>query len=109
MIIEARHFNLEMSEFLHDHILRRVERAVRRFRDRIGRITVRITDVNGPRGGIDKRCKITAELIASAPLVVESASDDAYDAVGLAASRLGHTAARTLGRRRRAPRAHAME
>jgi ribosomal subunit interface protein len=107
MNIEMRHFNLQMSEFLHDHILRQVEHAVRRFRDRIGRITVRLTDVNGPRGGIDKRCRITAELIAAPPLVVESESDDAYDAVGRAASRLHRTTARMIGRRRHKGREHA--
>lgn len=100
MNLEMRNCNMDKSEFLNEHVMEQVERAVHRFRDRIRRITVRLTDLNGPKGGVDKRCRITAELLHSPPLVVEGESDDAYDAVAQAAARLGRVTARLIGKRR---------
>ena len=47
-----------MLEFVHSHITA----AVRRFASRVREIRVQIADVNGPKGGLDKRCVILATV-----------------------------------------------
>ena len=44
------------------HVERRLRFALTRFSGRIGRVNVFLTDQNGPRGGIDKTCRIVVRL-----------------------------------------------
>lgn len=97
MRIEVRSSNVPMSESLEGHVWRKVELASRRFEDRIERVVVRLTDLNGPKGGPDKRCRIAARLWTSAPgIVVEAIDEDAYVAVSQATARLHEKIARVL-------------
>lgn len=60
---------------------------------------VRLLDVNGMRGGIDKQCRVSVPLKASAPVVAVTTSRDLYQAVDRAATRV-----RALVRRHRSKR-----
>jgi putative sigma-54 modulation protein len=88
MRIEIRHTNLDVSDALKSHVQHKVALALRRFRDRIADVAVRIVDENGPRGGIDKRCRIVVESAGGRQIVVQGNAADAYDAVTYAATRL---------------------
>ena len=44
--------------------------ALGRFASRVRSVTVRLCDVNGPRGGRDKRCAIAVRLATSKRLIV---------------------------------------
>lgn len=101
MKIEVRTANVPVSEALESHILRRLEFALRRFAPRVDRVLVRIVDLNGPKGGPDKRCRIAARLASPAPSVIVEATDsDAYVAVSQAAARLDERVTRALARQR---------
>lgn len=50
-------------------------------------VDVYLTDVNGPRGGPDKRCRVVAHLPAGGPVVVSRMDSDPVTAVGVAAAR----------------------
>ena len=91
--IQARDFNLTHS--LRDHIQRRLGFALSARYHHIQRILVRLSDINGPRGGIDKCCQIQMVLPQQADLVIEDTETDMYVAIDRAADR----ASRTLGRR----------
>ena len=41
---------------------RRLSFALRRFQEHVRHVRVRLTDVNGPRHGVDARCAVTAQL-----------------------------------------------
>jgi len=69
-----------------------------RFEDRIRLVIVRLLDVNGPRGGIDKQCRIKLELIPSGNLVIHEASADLAAAIDRGADRIGHAISRKLHR-----------
>jgi len=101
--IDLRSSNVSVSLALHEHIVRRLDFSVRRFAHRIERVVVRLADINGPRGGPDKRCRILAVLDGPETVVVEATDADAYAAVSQATMRLEERVARVLMRRRARP------
>jgi ribosome-associated translation inhibitor RaiA len=88
----------EVAEALHAYAMRRMSFAVRRFAHRVRRVTVRLTDENGPRGGVDSRCAITAELSGRAPLFVEATAAWPFAAITDAAARLNEALRRHVER-----------
>lgn len=59
---------------------------------------MRLTDVNGPRGGIDKHCVIEVRGPALVPIVIRERDADLYAAIDRAAERVDRTVARRLSR-----------
>ena len=103
MPIDLRSSNVAISVALREHVARRLSFALGRFTHRVERVTVRIVDLNGPRGGPDKRCRIVVRLMPARNILVEATDSDAYAAVSQAANRLDERVARELARER--PRA----
>jgi putative sigma-54 modulation protein len=76
---------------------RRFEFALSRFGYRVRSLVVRVTDVNGPRGGIDKRCRVTVELQGpTRTVVIDDVDTDPAIAVDRAADRTARTVARAI-------------
>ena len=96
--IQARHFSL--TEALSSHIKRRLGSVLSTSNDHIRRVLVRLSDINGPRGGEDKRCQIQVVLPHLADVVIEDTEEDMYAAIDRAADRAGQTVARRLTRQR---------
>lgn len=90
---------------LETHVERRLRFALTRFSGRIGRVSVFLADQNGPRGGIDKTCRIVVRLRAGGDVVAEVSDVDWEVAVDRATTRIGHTTGRELSRRRSVRRA----
>ena len=88
-----------VSEGLHDFITRRLHFALGRFAPEIAGVTARVEDVNGPRGGLDKLCRLEVRLRGLGEVLGESRAEDFEAAVAFAAERLGRGVARTLERR----------
>lgn len=82
------------------HIERRLQFALSRFSGRIQRVQVILEDQNGPRGGLDKSCRIVVRLNEGGDVVAEVADVNWEIAVDRATTRVGHTVARRLARRR---------
>jgi hypothetical protein len=71
-----------------------------RFSGHIQRVQVVLEDQNGPRGGLDKNCRVVVRLREAADVVAEVTDVNWEIAVDRATSRVGHTVARRLARRR---------
>ena len=84
---------------LREHAAKRLTFALRRFSQRIRRVTVRLVDENGPRRGVDARCSMTAELSDGRHLFVDAISAWPTAAITEASGRLSEAVRRTLGRR----------
>ena len=54
----------------------RVRFALRRLKALVPRAKVQFSDVNGPRGGIDKRCQVELRTDGAGSLVVASVAND---------------------------------
>ena len=88
--------DIEVGDDFREHIDRRLSFALGRFAGRFGRVRVRLEDDNGPKGGEDKRCRISVEIKGAEDVVVEEIDADARAAVARAADRVGRTIARRL-------------
>lgn len=84
-------------------IRRRLRRRLGKFAPSIERVSVRVTDVNGPRGGADRRCRVKVVLSGLPSVVVEGQAGSVEVAVQEALSGAERAVRRTLQRRRMKP------
>jgi putative sigma-54 modulation protein len=83
-----------------EYLRRKLGRRLGKFAPSIERVSVRIEDVNGPRGGIDKRCRIKIVLSQLPSVMVEEQHPDLQAAMDRALARSARVVRRTLERRR---------
>ncbi len=95
--IQSRGFNL--TDALREYTLRRLSYAVSFASDHIRRVTVHLSDVNGPRGGDDKRCQLVVTMDKLPSVIIEDTENDLYAAIARATERAGRSVARHLGRK----------
>ncbi len=96
--IQARNFSL--TKALVGHIKRRLSFALSSHDEHIQRVQVRLSDINGPRGGADKCCHIQVMLTRFATVVVKDTETNLYTAISRAASRTSRTVGRQLKKKR---------
>ena len=104
-----RAVDVPLDEADRAYIRRKLGRKLGKFEDAVQRVSVRIEDVNGPRGGTDKRCRIKIVLRGLPSVVVERQHAALQAALDGALDRAGQTVKRQLQRRRmniRRRRAH---
>lgn len=85
---------------LPDHIERRLRFALARFGGRVEKVVVFLHDHNGPKGGVDKVCRILAKVQGCGAIMATVADSDWTVAVDRATTRIGHTVSRRIGRLR---------
>lgn len=100
MRFDIRGQHIEVTEGLRAHAVRRLQCALSRFEPRIARVAVCLSDLNGPRGGRDKQCRMVAEMPRGGKVIVEDIDVDLDTAITQAADRLGRAVARVLEQRR---------
>jgi hypothetical protein len=83
-----------------EHINRRAMFALGRFSSRIRHLAITISDTNGDRGGIDKRCRLLARVQGLDELLVEDHDYDLLALVDRSIGRMGHVIGRRLERLR---------
>jgi len=96
--IQARQFSL--TEALRNYAERRLRFALTCYGDHIQRVVMRLSDINGPRGGEDKRCQLQVVLSGFADVVVEDTEADLYMAIDRATGRAGRSVARRIERQK---------
>ena len=85
---------------LPDHLDRRLRFALARFGSRVEKVTVFLHDHNGPKGGIDKVCRVLVKARGCGMMTAVVADTDWIIAVDRATTRIGRTVARQIERRR---------
>ncbi len=77
---------------------RRLLFALSRFDSRIKQVDLVIEDENGPRGGIDKSCRISISLHRAADVVISDKDTDVIKCISRAAERGSRAVARSIAR-----------
>lgn len=98
MIWHLKDSGVRRPQDLPDHIERRLRFALARFSGRIGKVFVFLHDRNGPRGGVDKLCRILVKVRGCGVVVASVADSDWVTAVDRATTRIGQTVARQVER-----------
>ena len=96
MRFDIRIQKLDLHQEVSRYIERRLRLSLSRLVSRLGAVNVRVFDVNGPRGGIDKCCRITAHLVPSETVVLQEVNADLFAAIDRATSRIARTFTRRL-------------
>lgn len=83
---------------LRDMAVRRLRFVMRRLSWLVPRAKVRLSDINGPRGGIDKRCQVELRTDVMGTVVITSQAGDWRTALDSALSRASRVLTRTWRR-----------
>ena len=98
-----RPVGIELSPEDGDYIRRKLGRRLGKFAGSIERVSVRLEDVNGPRGGIDHVCRIKVVLSGLPSVVYEKRGASLLPVVDGAIAGVERALRRRLQRRRMAP------
>jgi ribosome-associated translation inhibitor RaiA len=85
------------------YIARKLGMKLRKFATSIERVSVRVADVNGPRGGIDQRCRVKVVLSGLPSVIVERQHARKEAAVDTALRATEESVRRAVDRRRMKP------
>lgn len=101
VIFESRH--PDGSE-LREQAVARVRFAMRRLSALVPRAKVRLSDVNGPRGGVDKRCQLALSTVGAGEVVITTLAPDWRTALDLSLGRATRALKRALRRQQKPAR-----
>ena len=90
-----------LDEVHREYLRRKLQRMVEKFGSAIERTSVRLEDVNGPRGGIDKRCQVKIVLRGLPSVYVDERDSSVQAAMDRALARVNRAVRQALQRRLR--------
>jgi putative sigma-54 modulation protein len=112
MQIAIQTHGFPLTGALEKHVQDRLRFTFSRVADRVRRVRITLSDINGPRGGVDKRCLIEARLDGIPSVVIQDLQSDLYIAIDRAAGRAARSVMRKLalktGKRHYYHRKHAV-
>jgi ribosome-associated translation inhibitor RaiA len=94
MNIQIHARNIPLTRAVHDLAIRRLGYALGRFAHLIGNISLRLSDTNGPKGGVDVEALALVELRQGTRLVVRGAYASPQEAVSAIVERVRHNVQR---------------
>lgn len=86
-----------------DYLRRKLGRRLGKFAEVIERVSVRVQDVNGPRGGVDKRCQIKVVLSGLPSVMIDERHESTQAAMDRALARAERAVRQAVDRRRTKP------
>jgi predicted transcriptional regulator/ribosome-associated translation inhibitor RaiA len=98
-----RSLGSELGDDDRKYLRRKLGRKLGKFASSIERTSVRVEDVNGPRGGVDKRCRIKVVLSGLPSVVVDERQPSLQAALDRALERVGRAVRERVHRRSTAP------
>lgn len=97
--LNLRLSGVSLPDDVNDYIRERAARKLGKFAYHIERVTVRLRDVNGPRGGVDIECSIKVVLTGAPSIVVTDQDETARKAFDVVMSSTERTVRRQIERR----------
>lgn len=87
MIVKLTSRGVAITSELRDYVERRTSFSLGRFAGRIRRIVIRLSDANGPKGGVDQCCDVLVDAGLRQELFIREQQPNIYSAVALAVAR----------------------
>ena len=101
--MQIRVLGVELGPDDRAYVRRKLAAKLGKFATSIGRVSVRMADVNGPRGGVDQVCRIKVALVGLPPVVVEGRDASLHAAIDGALTGAERAVRRSVQRRRMKP------
>ena len=92
--IQSRHFSL--SAALNKYVKTKLQVMLGRYEAKIISLNVSLFDINGPKGGEDKCCKIIVKINGTSSIVLQETAVDLYDAINTCSRRARRAVKRQL-------------
>jgi hypothetical protein len=99
----VRVLGVELDDDDEWYIRRKLGTKLAKFATSIERVSVRLCDVNGPRGGVDQVCLIKVVICGLPSVVVRRRRATRHDAIAAALRVIEQAVRRSVGRRRMKP------
>ncbi len=94
--IHSKKFSL--TDALKNYAKRRLSFSFANKSERINKVMMRLSDINGPRGGADKQCHLLVQLNGMPDVVVEDVQTDMYSSIDRACDRASRAVIRKIKR-----------
>jgi ribosomal subunit interface protein len=99
----------DITSAIDEHVRRQLARNLAGSEDNIIAVDVFLGDINGPRGGMDKKALVCVQLASRLSVRFEAVHSDLYRAVTVAARKAKRSVKRTLRRHKRMEKAELRE
>jgi ribosome-associated translation inhibitor RaiA len=99
-MISIRARSVDWTDELREKVERSISFALDRYKKHVKYASVYLADVNGPKGGIDKICQITADLDRGSPVQILEKGIEIEATVNRAVDKLRYRIGRKLQRRK---------
>jgi ribosomal subunit interface protein len=96
MQLDIKTNGFSLTDGIRNYATRRMQFALDRNDGHIMHVKLSLADINGPRGGVDKKCQISLALAGHNNIVIEDTEADLYVAIDRASDRCARTLARRL-------------
>ncbi|HZI10462.1 MAG TPA: ribosome-associated translation inhibitor RaiA [Myxococcus sp.] len=99
VLLRGVHLDLTaaLRAYVEEHLVSHIERYAD---DEASEIDISLVDTNGPKGGVDKECRVTVRMPGLSSVHVTEAADSLFAAIDAVRDRLENAIKRTLDRRR---------
>lgn len=95
----STHFgNLDTASSVKSDVADAMLLAIGNFQPSIRKVNVSFTDVNGPKGGEDLRCRCVVHLKRMAPIVIEETGDNLQKVLNRVGDRVSYTLSQKIDR-----------
>jgi putative sigma-54 modulation protein len=105
MKVLMRGVHLSLTEglkaYVQKHLVEHIQRVCRD--DTASEIDISLLDINGPKGGVDKECRVTVRLPGLSALHVTETAETLHQAIDAARDRTETALKRVLEKRRDTP------
>jgi ribosome-associated translation inhibitor RaiA len=99
MRLTIRAHGVSLDGETREYATRRAGSALTRFAARLGRVSLKLADANGPRGGSDdKVCRLSVVVTGRREVLIEERHQSLRAAIDVACERAARAVARELGR-----------
>ena len=104
VLLRGIHMSLtdNLKAYVDTHLVSHIERFAD---DEASEVDIALVDINGPKGGVDKECRVTVRMPGLESIHVTETAETLFQAIDIARDRLENAVKRAVERRRQVPSA----